>query len=233
MMSLHYETITQSMRDVLLKLMPIPELSSFRLVGGTALSLQLGHRESIDIDLFTDRHTDFTIVSTQINNFFEHPRLLSTSANGQTWNIEGVKVDIYDWHVPFLQEPLFVDAIRMSSIDEIATYKFEALTSRRSEKDFIDIAEILKHRTFKDLLKVFRQRYPYIQTGAFMPYLLSPHLIERDETIVRHSQETFDMAAQRILEAIQRYEKEEVAATQQKSDDRNAYLAELLRRKKK
>jgi hypothetical protein len=39
---------------VLTQLMLIPELSSFRLVGGTALSLLLGHRESVDIDLFSD-----------------------------------------------------------------------------------------------------------------------------------------------------------------------------------
>ncbi len=233
MTKLNYETISPSMHEVLLKMMDIPELSSFRLVGGTALSLQLGHRESIDIDLFTDKNIDFTLISIQIKDIFSKPRLLSVSANGQTWNVEGVKVDIYDWHVPFLQDPLIVDNIRMASIEEIATYKFEALTGRRSEKDFIDIAEILKHKAFKDLLKVFRQRYPFIQTGAFMPYLLSPHLFERDETIIRHTLETFDLAAERIQVAIQNFEKEEVEATQQKNNDRDARLAELLKRKKK
>lgn len=233
MTKLYYETISPSMHEVLLKMMDIHELSSFRLVGGTALSLQLGHRESIDIDLFTDKSIDFTLISNQIKNLFSKSRLLSASANGQTWNVEGVKVDIYDWHVPFLQDPLIVDNIRMASIEEIATYKFEALTGRRSEKDFIDIAEILKHKAFKDLLKIFRQRYPFIQTGAFMPYLLSPHLFERDETIIRHTLETFDLAAQRIQEAIQNFEKEEVEATRQKNEDRDARLAELLKRKKK
>ena len=34
--------------------MELEELNSFRLVGGTSLSLQIGHRMSVDIDLFTD-----------------------------------------------------------------------------------------------------------------------------------------------------------------------------------
>jgi Nucleotidyl transferase AbiEii toxin, Type IV TA system len=62
MIQLHYKTITQEMHDVLKKLMQIPELNHFRLVGGTALSLQLGHRESIDLDLFTDINTDFALI---------------------------------------------------------------------------------------------------------------------------------------------------------------------------
>ena len=233
MITLHYETINQAMREVLQKLMLLSSLSSFRLVGGTSLSLQLGHRESVDIDLFTDKTTDFNQISVDIQTHFNNIKLLSMGLNGQTWSIEGVKVDIYDWHVPFLQEPLIVDNIRMATIEEIATYKFEALSNRRTEKDFIDIAEILKYFSFGTLLNSFRKRYPFIQTGAFLPLLLSPQLIERDDTLIMRNSESFEDAAQRICEAIAAYEKEEVDLTKKKMDARNAYLAELLSRKKK
>jgi len=53
-MVLHYPTVKPSLRKALAALMHVPELASFRLVGGTALSLQLGHRLSVDIDLFSD-----------------------------------------------------------------------------------------------------------------------------------------------------------------------------------
>jgi Nucleotidyl transferase AbiEii toxin, Type IV TA system len=233
MIQLHYKTITQEMHDVLKKLMQIPELNHFRLVGGTALSLQLGHRESIDLDLFTDINTDFALISSIILNNFKNVSLRSSSANGRTFSIDGVKVDIYDWHVRFIHEPLIIDEIRMSSITEIGTYKFDALTNRRSEKDFIDIAEILKHTSFKDLLTAFKQRYPYIQTGAFLPYLLSPHLFERDDTIIWHSIETFESAAERISKSLKTFEEEGVNAALKIQEERNARLEEILKRKKK
>lgn len=51
---LYYNTVNDLLRDTLLTLMKADVFSTFRLVGGTALSLHLGHRESVDIDLFSD-----------------------------------------------------------------------------------------------------------------------------------------------------------------------------------
>lgn len=51
---LHYSTVNDLLKNSLLKLMKSDVFNNFRLVGGTALSLQIGHRESIDIDLFSD-----------------------------------------------------------------------------------------------------------------------------------------------------------------------------------
>ncbi|GHT67634.1 hypothetical protein AGMMS50239_31160 [Bacteroidia bacterium] len=51
---IYTETVSETLWRILNQLMKIDLLSPFRLVGGTALSLQLGHRMSVDIDLFTD-----------------------------------------------------------------------------------------------------------------------------------------------------------------------------------
>lgn len=51
---LYYTTVNELLKSSLSKLMASEVFSQFRLVGGTALSLQIGHRESIDIDLFSD-----------------------------------------------------------------------------------------------------------------------------------------------------------------------------------
>lgn len=53
-MKLYLHTVSELLWKSLIQIMTIEEFNSFRLVGGTSLSLQLGHRESIDIDLFTD-----------------------------------------------------------------------------------------------------------------------------------------------------------------------------------
>ena len=53
-MKLFYETVSDSLLSILKKLMSSDIFKDFRLVGGTALALQRGHRRSVDIDLFTD-----------------------------------------------------------------------------------------------------------------------------------------------------------------------------------
>lgn len=51
---MYYNTVNEHLKNALLSLMKSEVFIPFRLVGGTALSLQLGHRISVDIDLFTD-----------------------------------------------------------------------------------------------------------------------------------------------------------------------------------
>ena len=55
---LHKETVTQEMWELLQRLMKDEKLKEFNLVGGTALSLIIGHRLSIDLDLFSIKDFD-------------------------------------------------------------------------------------------------------------------------------------------------------------------------------
>jgi hypothetical protein len=49
---LHYQTVSSELLELLKFCMAREEFSKLRLVGGTDLALQFGHRKSIDIDLF-------------------------------------------------------------------------------------------------------------------------------------------------------------------------------------
>lgn len=64
-MNLHYETVSPLLKETLQKLVNSPIFKDFTLIGGTCLSLQLGHRRSIDIDLFTD--IDYGTMNTKEN----------------------------------------------------------------------------------------------------------------------------------------------------------------------
>ena len=65
-MNLHYETVSPLLKETLQKLVNSPIFKDFTLIGGTCLSLQLGHRRSIDIDLFTD--IDYGTMNTKDMN---------------------------------------------------------------------------------------------------------------------------------------------------------------------
>ena len=50
---LRKEAVSQNLVDIIVTLQQLPEMRNYRLVGGTSLALQLGHRLSVDVDLFT------------------------------------------------------------------------------------------------------------------------------------------------------------------------------------
>lgn len=233
MSDLHLETVTLEMRRVLTSLMQLPVLDHFRLVGGTALALQLGHRRSVDLDFFTDLTTDFQQIKEALQTSFSTAVLLTQARHGQTWSIDGVKCDFFDWKVPFLHPPLFVEDWRLATLDDIAAYKLEAYADRKSEKDFRDIAEILRHRGFEAVLSAFRKRYPFIQTGAVLPALLKPEAVVRDATLQMLNDRSLEEDAQFIQNAIQQFEATIAQTFQTQSAERDRQLRELIERRKK
>ena len=73
--NLYYNTVTPLLRQVLIEVMSAEVFAPFRLVGGTSLSLQHGHRESVDIDLFTDapyESIDFSTIERFLNAIYKY-----------------------------------------------------------------------------------------------------------------------------------------------------------------
>lgn len=80
MKNLHWNTVSTLLKDILIDLMTEPLFSRFRLVGGTALSLQIGHRMSVDIDLFTAAEYG-SIDFKEIRSFLENKYPFCRSRN--------------------------------------------------------------------------------------------------------------------------------------------------------
>ena len=84
---LYWNTVNHRLTDTLEQLMSAEELSAFRLVGGTSLSLQLGHRQSVDIDLFTDANygsVDFSAIENYLSLTFPYVSGdMGASGNGE------------------------------------------------------------------------------------------------------------------------------------------------------
>jgi hypothetical protein len=101
---MYWGTVDMLLADALKKLMRAEELKDFRLVGGTALSLHLGHRASVDIDLFTDApygSIDFTKIEDFLKNNFRyvHGNFGGVTAMGKSYLVgpdknHTVKLDI-------------------------------------------------------------------------------------------------------------------------------------------
>src|ERR1017187_3349870 len=112
---LRIETVSPELLSVLKEMMKMKSLQSFRLVGGTALALQLGHRESIDIDLFSADQFSSLEICKELNETFKLN--LDNIRENQAMVravIKGVKIDIVNDKSVFVRNVLTMEGIRMA-----------------------------------------------------------------------------------------------------------------------
>jgi predicted nucleotidyltransferase component of viral defense system len=167
---IHFNTVNIHLKSALITLMKSDVFQSFRLVGDTALSLQLGHRYSIDIDLFSDVNygtIDFKEIDKFIEKTFPYHNHFSNinPALGKSYSIginkdNFVKLDVY-YTDPFIQLPLIKDNIRMASIEEIIAMKMDVVQRVGRKKDFWDLHELFSNYSLSDMISLHQMRYPY------------------------------------------------------------------------
>ncbi|GHT27183.1 hypothetical protein AGMMS4957_22430 [Bacteroidia bacterium] len=137
-----------------------PLLSELRLVGGTALALQLGHRHSVDLDFFgAFKEGIGEQMEEQLKRNGFDARLDYDSKNIKTFAVEGIKVDFVNYPVDWLEPPIEDEGVRMAGLKDIAAMKLLAITNRGRKKDFIDFYFLLQHFTLSQMLDFFLTKY--------------------------------------------------------------------------
>lgn len=133
-------------------------LAQFYLSGGTALSLQLGHRESEDLDFFSEQPFQPQDVEQQIRLF---GTLSQTELEKGTLNtfLDGVKLQFLVYPYPVIEPLIKWQEIQISSVVDIAYTKLQTVGMRGNKKDFIDIYFLLKIYSLETLLTYMRKKY--------------------------------------------------------------------------
>jgi len=166
---LKYDTVKSQLRSILSWLMAEELFTPFRLVGGTALSLQLGHRESVDIDLFADTpygEIDFEVIDKHLKNTFEYvDSREGPVAMGKSYFIgnsaeDCIKLDLY-YTDPFIRPALVIDNIRLATLDEITAMKVDVVSRGARKKDFWDLHELLDFYSIPQMIQLHEELYPY------------------------------------------------------------------------
>jgi hypothetical protein len=143
------------------ELQSIPELKEFYLVGGTSLALQLGHRNSIDIDLFVQHDFDDTDIIELIKSKYSIQEIFRRK-NTIICLINNIKTDFIKHNYPFIHQPIQEDGISYFSKEDIAAMKLHAIIqSGKRLKDFIDIYFLLQHFSMQQMTGFFTQKYSY------------------------------------------------------------------------
>lgn len=156
---LYTKVVEPGTLDLLKKLMSLPGLNEFNLVGGTALALHYGHRNSIDLDLFGK--VDFLneeLIDEDLR-YFNNVVKTTRSRVMVGYNINGVKVDIVKYQYHLIDPIQTVENIRLASPRDIAAMKCAAISGRGKRKDFYDLYEILQRHSLDDILHFYNKKY--------------------------------------------------------------------------
>lgn len=157
---LYTETIEGGTLELLRNLQSEVLLSSFNLVGGTSLALRMGHRKSVDLDLFTK--DDFALQELRELLVNKYDFQVSYE-KGKTLKgfINNVKIDLIKYDYPQVCSVETIEGIRFESIPDVIAMKLSAICDNGSRiKDFIDIAFLSSKYSFDDMLRFYSTKFP-------------------------------------------------------------------------
>jgi hypothetical protein len=149
---LYHETVLPGTLGLLKRLMADDALRQFVLVGGTALSLQIGHRRSIDLDLFSVTDFEAATILDYLNQAGYSPKVIQSQKQTLIVEIEGIKVDFIRFRYSFAHPPIHSDGIRLADVKDIASMKIDAIAGRGKKKDFCDLYFLLQRFQLTEMM---------------------------------------------------------------------------------
>lgn len=144
-------------------------LRQFYLSGGTALSLQLGHRESEDLDFFCEEAFETLLIEQELEKV---GMLMSRENYKNTLNcgLNGVKLQFLGYPYPLLEPTIEFDGLQLSSVLDVACTKLQTIGARGSKKDFIDLYMLFEQYTLQELLDQMKKKY--VNTDFSLTHIL-------------------------------------------------------------
>ena len=169
MSELFWNTITPDMLQIIGGFPQSEPGAKFYLAGGTALSLQIGHRLSVDLDFFSQTEDIPTLrlaLEKALASF--HPILADSAWGNLVYLAQNVRVGFYgygyDLVAPLVETPVpqgpARHALRLASIEDIALMKLDALLARAARKDFYDLYFICQTISLRRILNLAPKKYP-------------------------------------------------------------------------
>jgi len=156
---LQKEAVASKMIEMIKELQNDSLFKDHILVGGTALTLQIGHRTSTDIDLFTQKPQSAVVLTNYFKKKFKDTEIDTANDDFVRIYANGIKIEMVQYEGKIIENPKFEEGIRFLGINEIAAMKLDAITKRTEPRDFIDIAYLLQEIPIKKMFELYKERY--------------------------------------------------------------------------
>ncbi|MBO6117146.1 MAG: nucleotidyl transferase AbiEii/AbiGii toxin family protein [Bacteroidales bacterium] len=163
---LYLSTVSHPTLELIKQLMSEELLNDFILVGGTSLALQIGHRKSVDIDLFAEKSFDTQILKRDLQEKYSFvPEFEAQDTIKGT--ISNVQIDCLTHYYPWIRKFKIEEGIRFASIEDIIAMKLNAISSNGTRiKDFVDIAYLSDRFSLNMMLSFYEEKY---HSSTLMP----------------------------------------------------------------
>ena len=199
---LYLETVEPATLELLRKLQESSLLKDCRLVGGTSLALQIGHRKSVDLDFFGHVDAMPEEIEEELRQFGSL-QVRKNSGNIHLFVLNGIHIDIVDFPFPWQKDVVVEEGLRLSHIEDIAAMKITAVIGRGTKKDFVDIATLLETYSLKEILSFYEAKYPNSSTFMALKSLSYFEDAEMQPMPYMFSTLTWEESKKRVLTAIQ------------------------------
>jgi len=137
------------------------------LAGGTALALQIGHRISVDLDFFTLKEFDENTLEIELQKtgFYK--------GDGKAWKtiwgmISQTKFSLFYYPYKIISDYINFEGINLISKPDIAAMKINAIETRGSKRDFIDLFFLAKDYSIEQMLEFYNLKYQTLQDHLYI-----------------------------------------------------------------
>jgi predicted nucleotidyltransferase component of viral defense system len=166
----HWEVISMEMRHLLAAIGQQPFASHFYLAGGTALSLQIGHRRSMDFDFFAEADEVKDQRANEITRSLDSfsIQVIERTLGNFVLLVDNIRIGFFSYGYPLINPAVQLENVTLASIADIGLMKCDALVTRGSRKDFYDLFHIAGSIPLADLLQLGSKKYPQFRDFPLM-----------------------------------------------------------------
>lgn len=130
------------------------------------MALQIGHRISVDLDFFTPEVFDENLLGTQLQEIPEF--VLERKAwRTVTGKIGQTKFSCFYYKESLIDETINYEGINLASKKDITAMKINALESRGSQRDFVDVYFLTKFYKLEEMLDFYNQKYKMLDSRLY------------------------------------------------------------------
>lgn len=203
---MYLEALTPERKLILDQLV---NFTGFYLAGGTAVALQIGHRQSVDFDLFSDKKISRNLLKTAEDIFSRHLPPMVNNSGELTLTIDGTKITFLTYPFPIIRDLVDFNDLKLLSLPELAATKAYTIGRRGSLKDYVDLYAIIsgQHATLELIIKLAKTKFGDVfNDRLFLEQLIYLEDVE-DEPIAFITQPTDRSTLEAYFEkAIQKFQ---------------------------
>lgn len=201
--------LPQDTQHALATVAPLDIIKKSYLAGGSALALQFGHRESLDLDFFTQELFEAPILTQLLEQTlpaFRRTRLAWRTILGE---IGTVKFSLFYYRYPLLKSTRPFENIALASPEDIAAMKIAAIGDRGMKRDFVDLYILMRKFSLQEMLALYDQKYHNLDD--LLPHLLRSLVYfneaEHDKTVKLLTPIDWGDVKEAMIEAVLQYRK--------------------------